>query len=196
MSYDLEIVDRNTRKVKTLSTPRLIRSGTVPAEYVNGKCVQIEQTEAEMNITYNYAKYFCEAARGDERFAYLSVIDQGATEYGIRGLNGKTMCESLPMIADMIEKIAKKYRDENGNWLKGKRAKTQYIAEDGKEVDFWYAMSHETKTKKKEINYYVSEGDVSNYWERTAANAIESLKNMLIIASDFVNDPDAIWSVQ
>ena len=196
MSYDLEIIDKNTRKLKTLSTPRLIRSGTVPAEYANGKCVQIEQTEAEMNITYNYAKYFCEATRGDERFAYPSVIDQGTTEYGIRGLNGKTTCESLPMIADMIEKIAKKYRDENGNWLKGKRTKTQYITEDGKEVDFWQAMSHEENTTREVINYYVSEGDTTNYWERTAANAIESLKNMLLMATDFMNDPNAVWSVQ
>ena len=196
MSYDLEIIDKKTKKVKTLSTPRLIRSGTVPAEYVNGKCVQIEQTEAEMNITYNYAKYFCETTRGDERFAYPSVIDPGATEYGIRGLNGKTACESLPMIADMIQRLTEKYKDKDGNWLKGKRTKTQYIAEDGKEVDFWYAMSHETKTEKKEINYYVTEGDTSNYWECTAANAIESLKVMLVMATDFVTDPDAVWNVQ
>ena len=196
MSYDLEIIDKNTKKVKILSTPRLIRSGTVPAEYANGKCVQIEQTEAEMNITYNYAMYFQEATQGDERFAYQSVIDPGATEYGIRGLNGKTVCESLPMIADMIEKIAKKYRDENGNWLKSKRTKTQYITEDGKEVDFWYAMSCGTKTEKKETTYYVSEGDTSNYWECTAANAIASLKNMLLMATDFVNDPNAVWSVE
>lgn len=196
MSYDLEIIDKNTKKVKTLSTPRLIRSGTVPAEYANGKCVQIEQTEAEMNITYNYAMYFQEATRGDERFAYPSIINPEVTEYGIRGLDGKTVCESLPMIADMIEKIAEKYRDENGNWLRGKRTKTQYITEDGEKVDFWYAMSHEANTTRKVINYYVSEGDTSNYWECTAANAIKALENMLAIANDFVNDSDAVWSVE
>lgn len=196
MSYDLEIVDKNTRKVKTLSTPRLIRSGTVPVEYVNGEYNQIEQTEAEINITYNYVMYFEEATQGDERFAHPSVINPGAIEYGIRGLSGRTACESLPMIADMIEKLTRKYRDEDGNWLKSERTKIQYFTEDGKEVNFWEAMSHGIKTTKKETNYWVSEGDTVNYWECTAANAIKSLKNMLVMATDFVNDPDAVWSVQ
>lgn len=196
MSYDLEIIDKNTRKVKTLSTPRLIRSGTVPVEYVNGKYNQIEQTEAEINVTYNYVMYFEEATKDDEHFAHPSAINPGTIEYGIRGLSGKTACESLPMIADMIERLTRKYRDKDGNWLKSERTKIQYITENGEEVNFWTAMSHGIKTTKKETSYYVSEGDVSNYWERTAANAIESLKNMLVMATDFVTDPDAIWSVQ
>lgn len=77
---------------------------------VTGKLVPAEQTEADIDITYNYSRYYYEATDGDIRFAHEKVSvycadeTQGPaeTEYDIRGLYGSTSAESIPMLMDMI----------------------------------------------------------------------------------------------
>lgn len=75
-----------------------------------GKLAPAEQTEADIDITYNYSRYYYEATDGDIRFAHEDVSayyadeTQGPTEteYGIGGLYGSTSAESIPMLMDVI----------------------------------------------------------------------------------------------
>ena len=72
-------------------------------------------TELWLNIPYGYAPYYYETTKNDERFAYNELIsdDRHAivqTEYGIRGIDGKTSAESIPMLKDLISKIEQKYK--------------------------------------------------------------------------------------
>lgn len=43
--------------------------------------------------------------------------------------------------------------------------------------------------------YTISEGDVSNYWIATAANAIRPLSDMLVMATDNLLESDVVWCV-
>lgn len=77
---------------------------------VTGKLAPAEQTEADIDITYNYSRYYYEATDGDIRFAHKDVSayyadeTQGLaeTEHGIRGLYGSTSAEPIPMLMDTI----------------------------------------------------------------------------------------------
>lgn len=92
--------------------PQYVRTGNLWAvtEPVTGKLAPAEQTEANIDITYNYSRYYYEATDGDIWFAHEDVSayyadeTQGPaeTEYGIRGLYGSTSAESIPMLMDMI----------------------------------------------------------------------------------------------
>lgn len=92
--------------------PQYVRTGNLWAvtEPVTGKLAPAEQTEAYIDITYNYSRYYYEATDGDIWFAHEDVSAYHAdetqgpaeTEYGIRGLYGSTSAESIPMLMDMI----------------------------------------------------------------------------------------------
>ena len=169
-----------------------------------GQLVQAEQTEADINITCNYSRYYYEATDGDQRFAHDEVSayyadgTQGPieTKYGIRGLYGKTPAESIPMLMDMIEKIKQKYTDENGEWIETERTKTVYLR-GGKEIperEEIDAILNHKYDEKKDIKFIVNEGDMSNYWTATAANAIKPLMDMIVMASDNLTEKDVVWN--
>lgn len=186
MSYDIELIDRKTKEVVMLENPFYVRGGNVRAEIdpVTNKLVQAKEIEAHINITYNYSHYFYEATEGDERFA-VKDSDTGEVSYGIRGIYGKTPFESVSMLNDMIKRISEKYQDENGQWYVTERTRQHYWDESGNEIKdpIRAILNHEPHTVTEET-YLVSEGDTSDYWESTAANAIESLMNMFAIAVD------------
>ena len=170
MSYDIELINRKTKQPLLLSQPQYIRGGTVKAELdKNGNLVQTKETNAEGNVTENSA--------------------------GIRGLYGKTAAESLPMLRDMIERIKKKYMDqETGEWSVTKRKKVHFYDENGVEYkDPINAIINSLPYRKEEEIYEVSEGDTSNYWEGTAANAIIPLMDMLYMAVEHLFDKEAVW---
>ena len=143
MSYDIELISKVTGETAKMRHPQYVRGGTVRAvmDERTGQLVQAEQTEADINITCNYSRYYYEATDGDQRFAHDEVSayyadgTQGPikTEYGIRGLYGKTPAESIPMLIDMITKIKHKYTNENGEWIETERKKTIYLR-DGKRI--------------------------------------------------------------
>lgn len=194
MSYDIDLVNRHTGETVSLDRPAFIRGGTVPAvlDAATGRLVQTTQRDASINITYNYGPYFCEATEGDERFAYTDT--NGDVVYGIRGLYGKSARESIPMLTDMIVRITEKYQDKDGNWFVTKRRKSHYFDKDGNEVaDYLSGIFYGENYEVREEVYEVSEGDTSNYWEATAGNAIESLWNMIFIATDQMLNEDAVW---
>lgn len=203
MSYDIELKNKVTNQVAKMRHPQYIRGGTVPARInpLTGQIEQDEQTEASINITYNYSHYYYEATDGDERFAHNEVTAYYAdgstgpikTVYGIRGLYGKTPMESLSMLSDMINKIEKRYKDESGEWIKTERTKIRYF-KDGIEYDCpIQEILKGIKLEKKEELYVVSEGDISNYWEATAANAIKPLMDMIVMATDNLLEKDIVW---
>lgn len=171
---------------------------------ITGKLEQAEQIEAHINITYNYSHYYYETTDGDPRFAHDKVSAHYAdgtqgpikTEYGIRGLYGKTPAESIPMLMDMIEKIKKNYTDENGEWIETERTKPVYLR-DGKEIperEEIDAILNHKYDEKKDIKFIVNEGDMSNYWTATAANAIKPLMDMIVMATDNLTEKDVVWS--
>lgn len=75
-------------------------------------------TEAWLNITYNYGHYYYEVNK----------------EEGIREIYGKTGLDSIPMLEEMIAYLEKKYK-KNGEWIITKRNKTIYYDENGNEID-------------------------------------------------------------
>lgn len=198
MSYDIELINRKTKQPLLLSQPQYIRGGTVKAELdKNGNLMQTKETEASINITYNYSHYYVEATRDDRRFFKQEANAEGnVTENsaGIRGLYGKTAAESLPMLRDMIERIKKKYMDqETGEWSVTKRKKVHFYDENGVEYKDPINAIINSLPYRKEEEIYVSEGDTSNYWEGTAANAIIPLMDMLYMAVEHLFDKEAVW---
>ncbi|GAB6401905.1 hypothetical protein IMM1_31350 [Pseudocoprococcus immobilis] len=199
MSYDIELINRKTKQPLLLSQPQYIRGGTVKAELdENGNLIQAKETEASINITYNYNHYYVEATRDDRRFFKQEADAEGnvmESSAGIRGLYGKTAAESLPMLTDMIERIKRKYMDqETGKWSVTKRKKVHFYDENGVEYkDPINAILNSLPYRKEEEVYEVSEGDTSNYWESTAANAIIPLMNMLHMAVEHLSDKEVVW---
>lgn len=199
MSYDIELINRKTKQPLLLSQPQYIRGGTVKAKLdENGNLVQTKETEASINITYNYSHYYVEATMDDRRFFKQEADAEGnvmENSAGIRGLYGKTAAESLPMLRDMIERIKKKYMDqETGKWSVTKRKRFIFYDENGVEYkDPINAILNKLPYREEEEVYEVSEGDTSNYWEGTAANAIIPLMNMLHMAVEHLSDEEAVW---
>ena len=77
MSWDIDLVDKNTREVLHMPEKHHFRG----ANYVLGGT-----TECSMNITYNYSPLYRKAF----------------PDNGINIINGKTGEESVPLIAKMI----------------------------------------------------------------------------------------------
>ena len=82
MSYDLYLNDPVTKEPIVFDTPHFMRGGTY--------CVSGD-TEAHLNITYNYSTILSQAMN---------------EENGIRSLYGKTGAESIPILQDAIDKLA------------------------------------------------------------------------------------------
>lgn len=85
MSYDIELRNAITGEVLELDNVHYMRGGT---------CVIDGTTRAELNITYNYAKYY-------------GVIG----EKGIREIYGKTGAESIPMLKSAIAALGDDVHD-------------------------------------------------------------------------------------
>lgn len=193
MSYDIELIDKKTDQVLTIKRPQFIEGGTIKVKYdlETGELVPVEQNDTRINITYNYSRYYYEATEGDSRFAWDHC---GEIDYGIRGLYGKQASESIDMLLSMISRITKKYQDKNGNWIKTKRIKKYCFDKNGNEIkDVCYAIANHIEYKEVEKEYEISEGDISSYWEATAANAIKPLWNMIYMATDNFLNENAIW---
>lgn len=80
MSYDISLVDPVTRETLLVESPHHIRGGT----YAIGGT-----TEAWLNITYNYGRF------------YRTVFG----EKGIRTIYGMTGAESIPVIKAAMDKL-------------------------------------------------------------------------------------------
>ena len=95
MSYDITLKDPVTHEVIEFDEPHQMKGGM----YAIGGT-----KEAWLNITYNYANYYYDAAEGDDRFFGKLWYDE-PKNLGIRGIYGKTGAESIPMLQEMVERI-------------------------------------------------------------------------------------------
>lgn len=209
MSYDISLVDPVTGETLELPYEHLMIGGTYRANYDEKTHTfsPAPTTEAYLNVTYNYSKYYVEATEGDERFAHEEItfykndgtVGGTRTEYGIRGLNGKFAQESIKMLEDMIHRIEKEYRP-NGIWLTRERVKAvMYLPELGISMDSVKAIdkfgfTHTALESAQHYNVFVDvwEGETDNYWFATAANALKPLYQLLAMAK---LRPDGKWEV-
>ena len=187
MSYDIELTDSRSHVVMELPAGMFVRSGNICAEIdeITGDFYQVPQKEASINITYNYSGYYYEACDGDQRFY------NGGKNLGLRAIYGKTAKESIPMLMDMIERIQKRYQNADGSWKLGNRTRQFAINAQGEKITDSFKIFRQGLTPIKE-RYIVSEGDTSNYWEATAANAIIPLRIMLFFAVN-LEDKECFW---
>ena len=175
MSYDIYLKDPVTGD--TAEVPgHLMSGGTYRADYhpETGTFTPALNTDAHLNITYNYGAYYGEVA-----------------EKGIRTIYGLTGYDSIPILENMISSLKEKYKKDE-DWISTKREKTIFLDENGKELDdpidaIFKGIPHEAK--KVVVDRY--EGSNKNYWEPTAANAIKPLYQLLALAK---MRPDCIWS--
>jgi hypothetical protein len=204
MSYDIYLKDKYSGETIQLPYPHLMTGGTFMADYdeKTNTFSPSPITDAWLNITYNYAHYYYEATENDDRFAHdeisycntNSTNGQIKTEYGIRGIYGKTGLESIPMLEDMINKIKTKYRKDD-DWIYTQREKYRHYNKEGEIVnqnEYFNAILNGTSNDYTSEKYFdiVYEGPNDNYWEATAVNAIKPLEQLLIMAK---LRPDGIW---
>ena len=171
MSSDIKLVDPVTKEQLHSDVAHDMRGGTYQ---IGGT------TELWLNITGNYSRYYYEATDGDDSF----------TDGGIRGIYGKSGAESIPMLKDMIDRIEKKYKTESGEWAVSHRERKVYFDENGVCMDLHAAIKSGRLNTEKTVEYDISEGDTSNYWNATAANAIRPLYQLIALAQI---RPDGIW---
>lgn len=176
MSYDIHLKDPVTGK--TAEVPgHLMYGGTYRADYhpENGTFTPALNTEATLNITYNYGHYYYEIYK----------------EEGIRAIYGVSGFDSIPMLEKMIAFLNEKYK-KNGKWIRTKRKKTIYYDENGNKIDGLVALINKiTPVREEVVEFEVSEGDTSDYWMDTAANAIRPLHQLAVLAK---MRPDCIWA--
>lgn len=84
MSYDIRLHDPVSREPIELEAKHFMRGGTYAIDGTS---------EAWLNITYNYSKFYYEVE----------------PEKGISSVYGKTGAESIPVLQNMIDQIIKKY---------------------------------------------------------------------------------------
>lgn len=189
MSYDISLKDRVTGETLEVESPHFMTGGI----YAVGGT-----REMWLNITWNYANYYYEATDGDPRFAhdeisaYYSDGTTGpvVTEYGIRGIYGKSGAESIQMLKDMILRIEQKYK-KDGKWIDTVRKKTRWLDPDGNEYsDPYNAIINGLSRIAEEYEIVVNEGPNNDYWEPTAGNAIKPLYQLIAMAE---MRPDGVW---
>jgi len=105
MSYDIELIDPVTKETLQLDEPHQMKGGT----YAIGGT-----TEAHLNITYNYARFFI-ATLGDN---------------GIRSIYGMSGADSIPLLECAISNLGDDVDDDYWNPTEGnaKAALFQLIA--------------------------------------------------------------------
>lgn len=189
MSYDIYLKDRITGETLLTDNNHFMTGGN----YAIGGT-----REMWLNITYNYGYYYYDATDGDPRFAHDEISAYYAdgttgpiqTEYGIRGIYGKSGAESILMLKDMIQRIEEKYK-KNGEWISTIRKKRRMLDSDGREIqDVYKAIVNGIPHTNEEYEIEVNEGPNSDYWEPTAANAIKPLYQLIAFAE---MRPDGVW---
>ena len=201
MSYDIELRDRVSKEVIQLPFAHVMTGGTYAADYdpMTGQFTAKPIRDAHLNVTYNYGSYYYEATDGDPRFghdevsAYYADGTRGpmVTEYGIRGIYGKTGAESIELLNHIINFIIQKYQ-KDGKWISTMHKKVRYrLKSTNEEIDFneYLHLGHD-KAYAEEYEELVNEGPDEDYWEPTAGNALKPLYQLLTMAQ---LRPDGVW---
>ena len=90
----------------------------------------------------------------------------------------------------MIATITDKYKKDDV-WTSTKRTKVICYDEEENELEnMLVLLKQQTPAKEEIVEYEVNEGDTSDYWMATAANAIRPLHQLIALAK---MRPDCIW---
>ena len=177
MSYDIHLNDPVTGEV-AIVPGHLMTGGTYKADYhpETKTFTPALNTEAELNITYNYASYYYEAL----------------PENGIRTIYGLSGLDSIKILENMISFLENKYKKEGINeWITTKREETIFYDENGKKIEDltdYIFNKKKYESRKETVERY--EGYNTDYWKPTAANAIKPLYQLMALAK---MRPDCIW---
>lgn len=175
MGYDIYLRDPVTGKAVDVPG-HLMGGGIYAADYhpEKGLFTAAFQTKAHVNITYQYGRY------------YYEVYE----EEGIRVIYGTSGFDSILVLTKMIAFLQEKYR-KRGEWVITKRCQTIFYDENGRETAPVVSAGNGMKpVRSGEVEIEVSEGDTSEYWLATAANAIRPLYQLIALAK---MRPDCIW---
>lgn len=192
MSYDIYLTEHASGETILLPIKHIMTGGTYQADYdeITKTFSSARVSEAWLNITYNYSRYYYEAAQGDGRFyGKEDNSDEKCRNLGIRGIYGKTGLESIPMLKDLASRIEAKYK-RNNEWITTHRKETIYRDFGGQERHPIEILVHALDYSKEEIELDVYEGISSDYWMPTAGNAVKPLYQLLAFAE---LRPDGVW---
>lgn len=143
---------------------------------VTGRAVEVTEaskTEAHVNITYRYGRYYYEVY-----------------EEGIRAIYGKSAFESIAILEEMVTFLREKYQ-KGDEWVITRRCKTVYFDENGRETEPIASVLNENRpVRYEEVEIEVSEGDTDDYLLETAANAMRPLYQLIALSKMW---PDCIW---
>ena len=174
MSYDIYLKEPITGEVASVPGHLMI-GGTYKGDYhpETGTFTSPLNTEAHLNVTYNYGQYYKEVH-----------------EKGIRQIYGISGADSISILESMISVITEEYKKED-KWISTKRTKVIYYDEEGNELENMLVfLNQQIPAKEEIIEYDVDEGDTSNYWLATAANAIRPLHQLIALAKMRL---DCVW---
>lgn len=174
MSYDIRLKDPVSGETLELPHQHMMAGGTMHAEMVDGRLVPAPTTDAWLNVTYNYGCYYRETF----------------PENGIREIYGKSGAESISILDAMIDTIRNHYQ-KDGEWVTTKHSKRVYYDLNGNEIEDWLdAVLNERPYTTEDIEYDLCECPNDDYWEATAANALQPLYQLRAMAQ---LRPDGIW---
>lgn len=213
MSYDFYLNDPVTHA--RIQVPgHMMHGGIMPCEHINGQLVPTTTTEAHINMTYNYSRYYYEALPSmNEDEGDRDQYDRDAETYGIiseyrgvRSICDMSGAQAVPLLEEMIRRIEDRYKGPDG-WIATERTREQWEnVEDGSVIDSGDMLSllrdnrqkpedeqkaFEAKWKHRTYTVLVNEGDTDDYWAETAANAIRPLYQLIALSRI---RPDGIWS--
>lgn len=174
VSYDIYLKEPVTGEVASVPGHLMI-GGTYKADYhpKTGTFTPALNTEAHLNVTYNYGGYYKEVY-----------------EKGIRQIYGLSGVDSISILENMIATITDKYKKDDV-WTSTKRTKVICYDEEENELEnMLVLLKQQTPAKEEIVEYEVNEGDTSDYWMATAANAIRPLHQLIALAK---MRPDCIW---
>lgn len=153
-------------------------------------------------VSDNLTRYFTEACRGDERFAFEKVnpssysrIKNGMlkTSYGLAGLYGKRAKDTVDMLEDIKAKIKRKYM-KNGEWITTQINVTYYFNAETEEELEWEDIEEQGL---EEDEYFSEEGIMQRYegysenkWVSSAFNACRVIDELLELCKDH---PEGVW---
>ena len=175
MSYDIYLKDPVTKETAQVPA-HLMTGGTYMADYhpETNTFTPALNTEAHLNVTYNYGSYYYEVYEG----------------CGIRKLYGIMGADSIQILENMIYTLTNQYQ-QDGDWISTKRKKMIFLNTKGEQItDPIIAWRNKEEVTTKELIVDRYEGVHSDYWEPTAANAIRPLYQLLSLAK---MRPDCIW---
>lgn len=132
----------------------------------------------EVNITYNYGKYYYEV--------------EGFEKEGIRRIYGMTGKESLPYLDMLCLHIRKKYYNRDKKRWKQTIRQRNVATVNGEVLKKGEFLDYpEDQVQWRSIDYICDEGCTSDYWQSSALNAFNAIQALIEMAKEC---PEGVWN--